>query len=52
MAFLDGTGKDSGAEVRTPSFATIWTVRDGRSSPSRAPHQGRGMEAVGLDSEA
>ena len=28
MACACGIGRDSGVEVRTPSFALIWTVRD------------------------
>jgi ketosteroid isomerase-like protein len=49
MAAACGTGKDSGADVRTPSFAMIWTFRDDRvvrmeSLPTRAA----ALEAVGL----
>jgi hypothetical protein len=45
MAGISGIGKGSGAEVRTPSFAQIWTFRDGvpvkmESLPNRATAMG------------
>jgi ketosteroid isomerase-like protein len=52
MASLRGTGKDSGAEVRTPTFALIWTVRDGQAVRVQArPTRAAALEVVGLDSE-
>jgi ketosteroid isomerase-like protein len=45
MAGIRGIGKGSGAEVRTPSFAQIWTFKDGvpvkmDSFPNRAVAMG------------
>jgi hypothetical protein len=45
MAGIHGVGKGSGAEVRTPSFAQIWTFKDGvpvsmESLPNRATAMG------------
>ncbi len=45
MAGIRGIGKGSGAEVRTPSFAQIWTFEDGvpvkmESLPNRATAMG------------
>ena len=49
MAAACGTGKDSGAEVRTPSFAIIWTVQDDVAISMRAlPTRAAALEAVGL----
>jgi ketosteroid isomerase-like protein len=49
MAAVCGTGKDSGAEVRTPTFPIIWTVQDGEAISMQAlPTRAQALEAVGL----
>jgi hypothetical protein len=49
MAAPCGTAKDSGAEVRTPTFPLIWTVREGEarrpSSSARRPPLARWLVA-------
>ena len=52
MAAACGTGADSGAEVRTPSFAIIWTLEDGQAVRMEAhPTRAEAMEVVGLNSD-
>ena len=52
MACLRGIGKDSGAEVHTPTFAIIWTVREGQAVRIQAlPTRAAGMESLGLNSD-
>jgi ketosteroid isomerase-like protein len=49
MAAVCGTGKDSGAEVRTPTFPIIWTVRDRQAISMQAlPTRAEALAAVGL----
>ena len=49
MAAVCGTGKDSGAEVRTPTFPIIWTVRDGEAISMQALRtRAQALEATGL----
>lgn len=49
MAAACGTGADSGADVRTPSFAIIWTIEDGQAVRMHAfPTRAEGVEALGL----
>jgi ketosteroid isomerase-like protein len=50
MAAACGTGRDSGAEVRSPSFPHIWTFRDGEVVRME-PRQNRaaGLKAIGRD---
>jgi ketosteroid isomerase-like protein len=48
MAALCGTGKDSGADVRTPTFAIIWTFRDDQVVRMEAhPTRAAALEALG-----
>jgi ketosteroid isomerase-like protein len=49
MAAVSGTGNDSGLEVRTPSFAWVWSFEG--DSPIRMeamPNRATALEAVGL----
>ena len=49
MAAVCGTGKDSGAEVRTPTFPIIWTVEDGEAISMQALRtRAQALEATGL----
>ena len=49
MARACGIGRDSGVEVRTPSFPLIWTVRDHEVVRVTAlPTRAAALEAVGL----
>ena len=49
MASLRGTGKDSGAEVHTPTFPIIWTIRDGQAIRMEAhPTRAAALEALGM----
>ena len=49
MAAACGTGADSGADVRTPSFAIIWTIEGGQAVHMHAlPTRAEGVEALGL----
>jgi ketosteroid isomerase-like protein len=50
MAAVCGTGRDSGAKVRSPSFPHIWTFRDGEIIRIE-PRQNRdaGLKAIGRD---
>ncbi len=48
MACACGIGRDSGVEVRTPSFPLIWTVRDHEVVRVTAlPTRAAALEAVG-----
>jgi ketosteroid isomerase-like protein len=50
MAAVCGTGRDSGAEVRSPSFPHIWTFLGGeiiRMEPR--PNRNEGLKAIGRD---
>jgi ketosteroid isomerase-like protein len=48
MAAACGTGKDSGADVRTPTFAIIWTFRDDQVVRMEAlPTRAAALEALG-----
>ena len=50
MASVCGRGRDSGADVRTPSFPYIWTFRDGQVvSMEPRPNRAAALEAVGLE---
>ena len=52
MAAVCGTGKDSGAEVRTPTFPIIWTIEGDQVVRMEArPTRAEAFEAVGLNSE-
>ena len=49
MAALSGTGNDSGLEVKTPSFAWVWSFEG--ETPIRMeamPNRATAMEALGL----
>jgi ketosteroid isomerase-like protein len=49
MASVCGKGKDSGAEVRTPTFPIIWTLQHGEAISLKAlPTRAAALEAVGL----
>jgi ketosteroid isomerase-like protein len=49
MAAACGTGKDSGAEVRTPSFAQIWTLAGGQAvSMVSLPNRATALGELGL----
>src|SRR4051794_12319052 len=49
MAAAAGTGRDSGVEVRTPSFPHVWTIRDGKAiRVEMLPTRAAAIEAVGL----
>ncbi len=44
-----GTGADSGAELRTPSFAIIWTLENSQAVRMEAhPTRAEAIETVGL----
>jgi ketosteroid isomerase-like protein len=48
MAAACGTGRDSGAEVRTPTFAIVWTIRGDQAIRMQAmPTRAAALEAVG-----
>jgi ketosteroid isomerase-like protein len=47
MAAVCGRGRDSGAEVRSPSFANVWTIRDGQAvRMDSLPNRAAGIEAL------
>ena len=49
MAAACGIGKDSGAEVRTPTFAIVWTIEDKKAIRMEAhPTRAAALETVGL----
>lgn len=49
MAAARGTGKGSGAKVRTPTFAIVWTYRDEQVVRMEAhPTRAAALEAMGL----
>jgi ketosteroid isomerase-like protein len=49
MAAVRGTGKDSGIDVSSPSFANVWTIRGDEIVRMEAmPNRAAGMEALGL----
>ena len=49
MASLRGKGTDSGADVRTPTFPIVWTVRDSQAVRLEAfPTRAAALEAVKL----
>jgi ketosteroid isomerase-like protein len=49
MAALHATGRGSGAEVVSPTFAQIWTVRDGRAvRVEMLPNRRTALERLGL----
>ena len=49
MAAVCGTGTDSGMEVKTPSFAWVWSFEGDRAIRMEAmPNRATAMEAVGL----
>jgi ketosteroid isomerase-like protein len=48
MAAVAGTGGDSGLEVRTPSFAWVWSFEGDRVVRMEAmPNRATALEAVG-----
>jgi ketosteroid isomerase-like protein len=50
MACACGVGKDSGVEVRTPTFPLIWTVKDGQVVRVKAlPTRAAALEEVGRE---
>ena len=49
MAAVSGTGNDSGLEVKTPSFAWVWSFEGDTPIRMEAmPNRATAMEAVGL----
>jgi ketosteroid isomerase-like protein len=49
MASLRGKGTDSGADVRTPTFPIVWTVRDSQVVRLEAfPTRAAALETLGL----
>ena len=49
MAAVSGTGNDSGLEVRTPSFAWVWSFEGDTAIRMEAmPNRATAVEAVGL----
>ena len=49
MAAVSGTGNDSGLEVRTPTFAWVWSFEGDRPIRMEAmPNRATALEAVGL----
>jgi ketosteroid isomerase-like protein len=49
MAAVAGTGKDSGAPVKTPSFGQVWTFAEGRLVRMEAfPNRVEALAASGL----
>lgn len=49
MAVIRGRGRESGAEVRTPSFPHFWTIRDGKAIRMKMfPTKAAALEAAGL----
>jgi ketosteroid isomerase-like protein len=52
MARVAGRGKDSGAEVTTPSFAHVWTIRDELMvRMEMLPSKKDAFAAVGIEQE-
>jgi ketosteroid isomerase-like protein len=52
MTRVHGRGKGSGAEVATPSFPHVWTVRDGKAvRMEMLQTREAALEAVGLSRE-
>ncbi len=50
MTKIRGRGRDSGIVVDTPSFAQIWTMRDGRAvHVEMLPNRSEALELVGLE---
>jgi ketosteroid isomerase-like protein len=50
MALVRGRGKDSGGLVETPSFAHIWTFRDGMVVDMEMfPNRAEGLAELGMD---
>jgi ketosteroid isomerase-like protein len=50
MAAVAGKGKDSGAEVRSPSFAHVWTLQGHEASSMEAlPNRATAVETLGLE---
>jgi ketosteroid isomerase-like protein len=49
MACACGVGKDSGAEVRTPTFPLVWTLQEGQVVSVQAfPTRAAALEELGL----
>ena len=49
MAAACGIGKDSGSEVRAPTFAIVWTIEDNEAVRMEAhPTRAAALETVGL----
>jgi ketosteroid isomerase-like protein len=49
MAAVSGTHKDSGLEMRTPSFAWVWSFEGGTAVRMEAmPNRATAVEALGL----
>jgi ketosteroid isomerase-like protein len=50
MTKIIGRGRDSGIVVDTPSFAQIWTMRDGKAvHVEMKPNRREALESVGLE---
>ena len=50
MEKVRGRGRSSGVEVETPTYATIWTLRDGRATRVQvAVDPNEALKAVGLE---
>jgi ketosteroid isomerase-like protein len=50
MAAVCGRGKDSGAEVRSPSFPHVWTLQGDEITGMEAlPNRAAAIEALGLE---
>jgi uncharacterized protein len=49
MAAVSGTGRGSGAQVRSPSFPHVWTIRDGQAvRMEMLQTKAEALEAAGL----
>jgi SnoaL-like polyketide cyclase. len=52
MARVGGQGRDSGAEVRSPSFPHVWTFREGKVIRLEMfPRKAVALQALGLSEE-
>jgi ketosteroid isomerase-like protein len=52
MARVGGQGRDSGAEVKSPSFPHVWTFREGKVVRLEMfPRKAVALEALGLSEE-